>query len=54
MQLKNTPLYPLPPTEYIKKYATVAALREQDGDSSSSESEVSDLSDEDEVQDMEL
>lgn len=36
--------------EYIQKYATTEAIREQD---SSSESEMSDLS-EDETQDMEL
>ena len=42
-----------PFTDYIKKYATEAALREQDA-SSSSESEMSDLSEDDEVQDMEL
>lgn len=41
-------------TDYIKRYATEAALREQDAASSSSESEMSDLSDDDEVQDMEL
>lgn len=39
--------------EYVKKYATEEALRGQE-DSSSSESEMSDLSDDDEVQDMEL
>ncbi len=40
-------------SDYIKRYATEQALRDQD-DSSSSESEMSDLSDEDEIQDMEL
>ena len=40
-------------TEYIKKYATEEALREQEHNSSSSESSMSDFS-EDEAQDMEL
>ena len=40
--------------EYIQKYATEEALRDKDdGESSSSESEMSDLS-EDETQDMEI
>ena len=39
--------------EYIKKYATEEALREQEHNSSSSESSMSDFS-EDEAQDMEL
>ena len=43
-----------PNPDYIKRYATEAALREQDAASSSSESEMSDLSEDDEVQDMEL
>lgn len=40
-------------TEYIKRYATEKALRGQDEESSSSASDMSDLS-EDEIQDMEL
>ena len=39
--------------EYVRKYATEAALREQEDVSSSSESSMSDFS-EDEAQDMEL
>ncbi|CAN8004992.1 unnamed protein product [Ixodes pacificus] len=39
--------------EYVKKYATEEALREQDNESSSSESSMSDFSD-DETKDMEL
>lgn len=39
--------------EYVKKYATEEALREQEEDQSSSESSMSDFSD-DETQDMEL
>ena len=39
--------------EYIRKYATEDALKEQEDMSSSSESSISDYS-EDEVQDMEL
>lgn len=49
-----SPLFPFPP-EYIQKYATEEALKEQEdgaGDSSS-ESSMSDFS-EDEAQDMEL
>lgn len=41
------------PLEYVKKYATEEALREQEEDQSSSESSMSDFSD-DETQDMEL
>jgi ubiquitin-conjugating enzyme E2 H len=40
-------------TDYVKKYATEEALREQEDMESSSESSMSDFS-EDEVQDMEL
>ena len=40
-------------TDYIKKYATEEVLRQNEEDSSSSASEMSDLS-EDEIQDMEL
>ena len=43
-------LLPLP--EYVKKYASEEALR--DHEQSSSESEMSELSDADEAQDMEL
>ena len=39
--------------DYIKKYATEAALRGDEDGSSDSDSEISDLS-EDEIQDMEL
>ena len=39
--------------EYIKKYATEEALKDQEEMSSSSESSISDFS-EDEAQDMEL
>lgn len=39
--------------DYIKKYATEEVLRQNEEDSSSSASEMSDLS-EDEIQDMEL
>jgi ubiquitin-conjugating enzyme E2 H len=39
--------------EYVKKYATEEAIREQEDQSSSSESSMSDFS-EDEAQDMEL
>ena len=39
--------------EYVRKYATEEALREQDNMSTSSESSMSDFS-EDEAQDMEL
>lgn len=40
-------------SEYVKKYATEEAIREQDQQDSSSESSMSDFSD-DEVQNMEL
>ena len=40
-------------TEYVKKFATEEALREQEEMSTSSESSMSDFS-EDEAQDMEL
>ena len=40
-------------TDYIKRYATDEVLRQSEEDSSSSASEMSDLSD-DEIQDMEL
>ena len=40
-------------SEYVKKYATEEALREQEHQLSSSESSMSDFS-EDETQDMEL
>lgn len=40
-------------SEYVKKYATEEALREHEHQSSSSESSMSDFS-EDEAQDMEL
>ena len=40
-------------SEYVRKYATEAALLEQEDVSSSSESSMSDFS-EDEAQDMEL
>lgn len=40
-------------TDYIKRYATAEVLRQGEEDSSSSASEMSDLSD-DEIQDMEL
>ena len=40
-------------SEYVKKYATEEALREQEQQLSSSESSMSDFS-EDETQDMEL
>jgi len=40
-------------SEYIKKYATEEALKDQEEMSSSSESSISDFS-EDEAQDMEL
>ncbi len=43
----------VPYTDYIKRYATDDALRQSEEDSSSSASEMSDLSD-DEIQDMEL
>ena len=47
-------LYYMNSTEYIDKYATEEALREKEQqDSSSDESEMSDLS-EDETQDMEI
>ena len=39
--------------DYIKKYATEAALRGDEDGSSDSDGEISDLS-EDEIQDMEL
>ena len=39
--------------EYVKKYATEEALRDQDDSSSSDESSMSDFSD-DETKDMEL
>jgi ubiquitin-conjugating enzyme E2 H len=39
--------------EYVKKYATEDALREQEDESDSSESTMSDFSD-DETKDMEL
>ena len=39
--------------DYVKKYATEDALREQEDDSDSSESTMSDFSD-DETKDMEL
>ena len=42
-----------PLSEYVKKYATEEALREQEHHESSSESSMSDFSD-DEVQGMEL
>ena len=41
------------PLDYVKKYATEDALREQEDDSDSSESTMSDFSD-DETKDMEL
>lgn len=41
-------------TDYIKKYATEEVLRQNEADSSSSASEMSDLSDDDEIKDMEL
>ncbi len=40
-------------SEYVKKYATEEVLREQEHHASSSESSMSDFTD-DEVQDMEL
>lgn len=40
-------------TEYVQKYATEAALREQENMATSSESSMSDFS-EDETQEMEL
>ena len=39
-------------SEYVRKYASEAALREHE--QSSSESEMSELSEDDEAQDMEL
>lgn len=48
-------LYPFvsPTAEYVKKYATEDALRGEEDDSDSSESTMSDFSD-DETKDMEL
>jgi len=41
------------PADYIKRYATEAVLQDDEDGSSESESDMSDLS-EDEIQDMEL
>ena len=48
----STP-FPLLPADYIKRYATEAVLQDDEDGSSETESDMSDLS-EDEVQDMEL
>jgi hypothetical protein len=41
-------------TDYVRRFATEDALRETDKKEDSSDSEVSDFSDEDEAKDMEL
>jgi ubiquitin-conjugating enzyme E2 H len=41
-------------TDYVRRFATEDALRETDKKDESSDSEVSDFSDEDEAKDMEL